>query len=60
MAVNTPNAQYQLMRERWETMNAVCDGAPAIKLHPYKYLPYTQCDDDGKRFIQYAKRAVFY
>ena len=60
MAVNTPNAQYQLMRERWETMNDVCEGAPAIKLHPYKYLPYTQCDDDKGRFIQYAKRAVFY
>ena len=60
MAVNTPNAAYSSMVDRWQTMNDVCDGSPAIKQHPYKYLPYPECDDDSKRFMQYAKRAVFY
>lgn len=60
MAVNTPNAIYNSMLDRWQTMNDVCDGSPAIKEKPYKYLPYPECEDDSKRFIQYAKRAVFY
>lgn len=60
MAVNTPNALYSAMRERWQTMNDVCDGTSAIKLKPYKYLPYPNCESDKSRFLQYAQRAVFY
>ena len=47
--------------ERWEVMNAVCDGARAVKKLGLALLPFKiDCDDNRNRYKDYLNRAVFY
>ena len=59
MAVNNPCAEYAACLDRWVVMNDVCDGAKAVKLKPYVYLPAPKSFDEA-RYRAYAERAVFY
>ena len=63
MGVENTNALYQSNLDRWEMMNDVCDGARAVKLARYRYLPLNcDCDDavGQNRYNSYLDRAVFY
>ena len=59
MAVNNPCAEYAAYLDRWVVMNDVCDGAKAVKLKPYVYLPAPKSFDEA-RYRAYAERALFF
>lgn len=61
MAVNSFNKLYSDNIERWEVMNAVCDGARAVKKLGLALLPFKiDCEDNRTRYADYLNRAVFY
>ena len=61
MTVESFNRLYSENIERWEVMNAVCEGARAVKAQGLALLPYKVCcDEDDKRYFDYLSRAVFY